>query len=228
MTEPLTPLDILLRVVLAAFTSGVIGVEREHHNRPAGLRTHILVGLGAAFVALTEVYSLHNVSLLPVGTAQISVGRMTAQVISGIGFLGAGTIIVHKHNISGLTTAASLWNVACLGVAAGYGYLTICLIGAGSTLIVLTFIRHLLPVREQRRVEITFVNRAQTTDYLRSLFEECRVRVISANLTSSMQDEVERCTNVYALDFPARFDFNVFFRKLCENGNIVGVKMINT
>jgi putative Mg2+ transporter-C (MgtC) family protein len=228
MTEAMTPLNIVLRILLAIFTSGVIGMEREHHNRPAGLRTHILVGLGASFVALTEVYNIHGVSLLATGTAQISVGRMTAQVISGIGFLGAGTIMVHKSNISGLTTAASLWNVACLGIAAGYGYISICLIGAGSTLIVLTVIRHMLPIREQRRVEITFTDRVNTTEYLRSLFEERHVRVISANLTASMQDEVEKCTNVYSLDFPARFDFAVFFQKLCENGNIVGVKMINT
>ncbi|MDR2657030.1 MAG: MgtC/SapB family protein, partial [Oscillospiraceae bacterium] len=121
-------LNTLLRIAVAVFASGIIGFEREYHNRPAGLRTHILVGLGAAMVALMESYNLQYVTRLGDSAAGISVGRMTAQVISGIGFLGAGTILVHRHSITGLTTAASLWNAACLGIAAGYGYITVCIV----------------------------------------------------------------------------------------------------
>ena len=225
MSTTLTPIDILLRICVITLASGVIGFEREHHNRPAGLRTHILVGLGAATVALIEAYNIHNATAL--GTS-VSIGRMTAQVISGIGFLGAGTILVHKHSITGLTTAASLWNVGCLGVAAGYGYMSICLIGTGATLIVLTVIRRILPLREQRQVEIAYGNRAETIDYLNKYFSSHNIRVLNADLSISREEKQGTpacCVNRYALEFPAGYDVNVFLQNICENENILNVRM---
>ena len=106
----------VFRIVLAIIVGGIIGMERGRKNRPAGLRTYILVCLGAALVMMTNqfVYDEFNASD-PV--------RLGAQVISGIGFLGAGTIVLTgKSQIKGLTTAASLWTAACIGLAIGIGY----------------------------------------------------------------------------------------------------------
>lgn len=111
-------LELLIRLVLAAFLGGVIGYEREHTNRPAGFRTHILVCVGSALVMVTSEFifdKYHSV-------ANIDPARLGAQVISGIGFLGAGTIIRDGINVRGLTTAASLWAVSCVGIAAGTGF----------------------------------------------------------------------------------------------------------
>lgn len=112
-------LEILGRLVLALMLGGIIGFEREIENRPAGFRTHILVCMGAALVMITSEYIYRE--LIP--GRDVDLTRMGAQVISGIGFLGAGTIIREGFNVKGLTTAASLWAVSCVGLAVGIGFI---------------------------------------------------------------------------------------------------------
>ena len=111
-------IDALFKIMLAALLSGIIGYERAHSHRPAGLRTHILVAIGSTLVMLTAVYMSENT------VATIDVSRMSASVITGIGFIGAGTILREGFSVKGLTTAASLWAVACIGTAVGGGYIT--------------------------------------------------------------------------------------------------------
>ena len=108
----------LLRIVVAIAIGTIIGVEREYKNRPAGMRTHVLVCLGACTVALLESSFITDVTNGTAVSSAIgySFGRLSAQVISGIGFLGAGTIFTAQRKIVGLTTAASLWCVACTAI----------------------------------------------------------------------------------------------------------------
>ena len=112
----------IARLLIAAALGGVIGYEREHANRPAGLRTHILVAVGSALVMCTSTYIFQiyydtfNVGSVP------DPARLGAQVISGVGFLGAGTILRDGFSVKGLTTAASLWAVSCVGLAVGIGF----------------------------------------------------------------------------------------------------------
>ncbi len=115
----LTYLTSILRLVIAAICGGMVGVEREVHGRAAGLRTHMMVSLGAALTTLIGVF---NVDVLGITWADPM--RVGAQVISGIGFLGAGTILLKKENsqITGLTTAAGLWVTAVVGLASGAGF----------------------------------------------------------------------------------------------------------
>ncbi len=109
--------SILLRVVLAALCGGLIGSERGRHGRAAGMRTHILVCLGSAVTAMTGLYAVEVLGYTG------DVFRMAAQVVSGIGFLGAGTILVRNRSIvTGLTTAAGMWATASIGIAIGYGF----------------------------------------------------------------------------------------------------------
>lgn len=108
--------DALVKLGFAALFSGFIGFEREHSHRPAGFRTHILVSVGSALVMLTSVYIAKEQGLTT------DVTRMSAQVLSGIGFLGAGTILREGFSVKGLTTAASLWAVSCIGIAVGSGF----------------------------------------------------------------------------------------------------------
>lgn len=118
-------MSITFRVILAMLMGGILGFERERKNRPAGFRTYMLVCLGAALVMITNQYIIENFN-----TSNSDPARLGAQVISGIGFLGAGTIIVTKRNqIKGLTTAAGLWAAACLGLAVGIGFYSGAIIG---------------------------------------------------------------------------------------------------
>jgi len=113
--------DIFFRLVLAVFLGGLIGWERELSQHPAGFRTHILVCLGSALIMLISIYGFsdfmvkHKVNFDP--------ARISAQVVSGIGFLGAGTILRHGFSVTGLTTAASLWVVSGIGLAVGSGFM---------------------------------------------------------------------------------------------------------
>ena len=118
--------SIILRLVLAVLVGGLIGSERGRSGSPAGLRTHILVCLGSAMTALISVYAAKAGGF-------DDITRIPAQVISGIGFLGAGMIIVKKNNvITGLTTAAGMWATATIGIALGYGFYLGALVGTGA------------------------------------------------------------------------------------------------
>ena len=109
-------LELVLRLLLSTLVGGLIGIERENTNRPAGLRTHILVSVGAALVMLISTQGFAGLE------GRNDPARLAAQVVSGIGFLGAGTIIRTGNSITGLTTAASLWVCGGLGLAIGSGY----------------------------------------------------------------------------------------------------------
>lgn len=128
-------IGILTRLLCAMAVGLVIGTEREYTNRPAGMRTHILVALGSCAVMITG--ELIFVQYKALGAAP-DPARLGAQVITGVGFLGAGTILREGSNVKGLTTAASLWAVACLGLAAGAGYYTVALLGMVFIFITLT------------------------------------------------------------------------------------------
>lgn len=127
--------EIALRLACAMLVGIVIGTEREYTHRPAGLRTHILVALGACVVSITGEMLFTHYSALG-STADPA--RLSAQVITGVGFLGAGTIMKEGATVKGLTTAASVWAVACLGIAAGFGYYALAIIGMLFILITLT------------------------------------------------------------------------------------------
>ena len=113
-------IDAAWKLALSVLLSGIIGFEREHSHRPAGFRTHILVAVGSTLIMLTSVY----ISKTYEGQANVDITRMAAQVVSGIGFLGAGTILREGFSVKGLTTAASLWAVSCIGIAVGAGFVT--------------------------------------------------------------------------------------------------------
>lgn len=127
--------DVCLRLLCAMVVGMVIGTEREYTHRPAGMRTHILVALGACAVMITGQLIFVQYKALG-GNPDPS--RLSAQVITGVGFLGAGTILREGAQVKGLTTAASLWAVACLGIAAGGGYYAVALLGMVFIFITLT------------------------------------------------------------------------------------------
>ncbi|MCR4955090.1 MAG: MgtC/SapB family protein [Lachnospiraceae bacterium] len=127
------PLSIFLRLFFAMAVGVLIGINRELKNRSAGIKTHVLVCIGAALAMMTSEYILH---MFP--DARADVNRIGAQVISGVGFLGVGTIIVTgRKQVRGLTTAAGLWACACVGIAIGIGFVEGTVIATGFILFTL-------------------------------------------------------------------------------------------
>lgn len=138
---------VLFRIVCAVVIGGIIGIERSIKNRPAGLRTYMLVCVGACLIMLTNQYIFQTT-----GTGDPM--RLGAQVVSGIGFLGAGTIIVTKHNqIKGLTTAAGLWAAAGVGLALGIGFYEGAITAAVAIYVTLTLLRA-LEARVNRKTRV--------------------------------------------------------------------------
>lgn len=151
--------NALLRLGLALVLGAIVGLERERGERAAGLRTHALVALGSCLVMLVSTFGFADI----LGTRDVVLdpSRIAAQVVSGIGFLGAGAILLRKEIIKGLTTAAAIWVVAAIGLACGAGLLLEAGITTLLTLIVLTLLqplRHLLhrtPATHFMRIKVT-------------------------------------------------------------------------
>lgn len=131
-----TILHYTLRMAVALLIGTIIGLERELHGKPAGLRTNILMCVGSCLIMIISI----EVARLSESVADP--GRIAAQVVTGVGFLCAGTIMRSKFSISGLTTAATIWVLSALGLAAGAGYFSLALIGTAIITLVLIFIRY--------------------------------------------------------------------------------------
>lgn len=111
-----------LRMFIAVLFGGIIGLNREQKKMPAGIRTYALVCLGACLTAIIAVYDNNSLALVFGDAIKTDISRFSAQVINGIGFLGAGTIILTDERARGVTTAACLWTSGCMGIAIGYGF----------------------------------------------------------------------------------------------------------
>lgn len=221
--------DMLLRIVSAIVIGGIIGFERERHNRPAGLRTHILVCLGACVITLLESMMMHRMTGLASDGSDISmsIGRVAAQVISGVGFLGAGTIVLSQKRISGLTTAASLWNAACLGLAVGYGFYLLAFVSCVLVLLVLALLSRLIHVNTEKRVEVKFVHRTETMDYINEYFEKKNVVILDLDFHMDLTDGKNLYTNVYQLKLPSHTTYTDIVAHLAEHKNVLGVRTTN-
>ena len=161
--EELNMFSVAFRIVLAVAVGGFIGNERGRHGRAAGLRTHILVCLGAA---MTTLLGLYAVKCLGSNGDPL---RMGAQVISGIGFLGAGTIMVrNRSHVTGLTTAAGLWATACIGLAIGAGFYWAAIVAFAAVMLTVTVIAHMeakSPSRERGAYYIELTNIAAARNF---------------------------------------------------------------
>jgi putative Mg2+ transporter-C (MgtC) family protein len=144
--------DLFIRLLLATLAGAVVGLEREYHGRPAGMRTHILVSLGSALISLISIEMGHMAE--PFATSvriQVDPGRIVQGVVTGIGFLGAGAIIKIGMTARGLTTAASLWCIAIVGMGFGFGIYKIPILGTLLMLFTLIILGRL-----EKRVEKTY------------------------------------------------------------------------
>ncbi|GAB6154219.1 MgtC/SapB family protein [Desulfosporosinus burensis] len=163
----ITDYEVALRLFLACVFGGVVGLERERNDSPAGFRTHILVSLGAALIMIISMYGFSDFDSVNKDPA-----RLAAQVVSGIGFLGAGTILRDKTSIKGLTTAASLWVVSAIGLAAGAGFYFSAFVA--TVLVFLTL---------ERSVETYFFRNSQTLKVV-AVNGTCKLKEINYTIES--------------------------------------------
>ncbi len=174
----------LIRLVLAAAMGGLIGWERSHTNRPAGLRTHVVVCIGAALIMILSEY------MRLIYGNEVDLTRMGAQVISGIGFLGAGTIIKEGFNVKGLTTAASLWVVSCIGLALGSGFYSGAIIATLLIYFTLMIMKNILINHANTKMIILTVDSVDEV-YLRVTdeFKRFKCNIYSTEITASSNGE---------------------------------------
>jgi putative Mg2+ transporter-C (MgtC) family protein len=170
--------EMLLRLAVATALSGLIGFERERHDQPAGLRTHIILGVGSALIAL--------VSLAVGGVSDR--GRIAAGIVTGIGFLGAGAILKYGTSIRGLTTAACLWTVAGIGMCAGFGYLLPALVCTLIVFVTLAFFdkieKAVLATRAFRKIEIIAKDAKGIIGEIEGVLRDNDIRVRTMGLMS--------------------------------------------
>lgn len=224
--------EISLRLLLSVMIGCIIGIERERKNRPAGMRTHVLVCVGAATIAIMESLMIADTITLNMNNANtgiaVSFGRISAQVVSGIGFLGAGTIFISQKKIAGLTTAASLWNVACLGLAVGMGYYYIAVAGCVIVIVTLTLLQRLVKVNSVKHVEIKFIHRVETIAFINDYFQSIGVRVLDIDFHVENKGKYNLYTNIYTLDMQGKTTYKDIVNKLSEYANIQGIRTRNT
>lgn len=159
--DPQYLLVVAVRLLMACVLGGIVGFEREYrHHKPAGFRTHILVCLGACLVMLISEFSVKAFS----GVANLDPTRIGAQVVSGVGFLGAGAIIRHGVSVKGITTAASIWAVACVGIACGSGFYTAAVLSTLLIWAVLTFLKIFEKRLQERSVTIALTIESREAD----------------------------------------------------------------
>ena len=218
--------EVAIRLALAVVVGGLIGYERESRNRPAGFRTHILVCLGAAITSMIQLYSIQDATNMILqhpelqGAMKADIGRLGAQVITGVGFLGAGTIIHEKGSIKGLTTAASLWTVACIGIAVGLGYYTLTILSTICVFIVLVFLKtfevKLFKNNNVHKIEIQYGNKKNMVEKLEGYFEENGIKVKNIEfLIEDEEENVDCSTTMYTILAPKHVSSSGIVQELC-------------
>jgi putative Mg2+ transporter-C (MgtC) family protein len=174
---------ILCSLLVASLLTGAIGYEREYHGHAAGLRTHILVGVGSALVMVVSIYGFSA------GFPDRDPARLAAQVVSGIGFLGAGTIIQTGTDIKGLTTATTLWLVMAIGLAAGAGRFIVAFMATILALVTLIVLRKLEHYASRRVPKITLVVPTETPILK-------QIHMVTSRLGLSVKDFQSQIVNV--------------------------------
>ena len=214
----ISQLSIVIRILSAIIVGGLIGLERGRKNRPAGLRTYMLVCTGACLIMLTNQYIYQF-------TGMGDPTRLGAQVVSGIGFLGAGTIIVTRHNqIKGLTTAAGLWASAGVGLALGIGFYEGALTAAIGVYAILSILqRWEHRVHKKIRIMEIYVelqNSVPLSDFTRKLRAEgFQIESIQFETNESLENNARAV--VVSLKFPKREDRMLLTEKIQESEGVL-------
>ena len=217
-----TMASVALRMILAVFCGGVIGIEREYKRRPAGFRTHILICLGAAMTTLTSQYLYLNMHYYT------DMGRLGAQVVAGIGFIGAGTIIVtRRQRVKGLTTAAGLWAAAIVGLSLGAGFYEA---GIAATALILSaelvFSRmeyRILDHAPEINLYMEYTDKTCLEKVLK-LYRERNLKILNMEITRSPGSDAHNACAIFTLRLNKRCRIDDLLRNIHATEGVVSVE----
>lgn len=225
--------DIVLRLLLVSVFSGLIGYEREVNQSHAGLKTHLIVGLSAAIIALIQqniVIEVINLELLYpsiAGVVKADPARLIGQVVSGIGFLGGGTIIVTKRNVSGLTTAASIWSVSAVGLALGMGYYEISVFGFIFIYLSLYITKKIQSLHYNKKINIEYVGGKLTVDEINDIFTKMGLHLTHLSYSIRMFGDERVYSSMFEVTGSHFVEFHEITDAMLQSKTIISVRENN-
>lgn len=216
----ITTWQIIFRILFVAVIAGLIGWDRQKKNRPAGVQVHILVAIGATIAALIQRELTLQAMKFATDNPNVAdfvandAARLLAAVVSGIGFLGAGTIVVTKQIVRGLSTAASLWATASLGLAVGLGYYQIAIIGGIGILGALILVERGLRIDIGTDIEITLNHENKDPDIIEEFFRENHIKFIPKDYKVSKNPTQK--DNLYIVNYSIKRPNHLDYATLSE------------
>ena len=214
--EILRNLELLLRIFVAMILGMLIGNERKNRMKSAGMRTHALVALGSALMMVVSKYGFSD-------TVQGDGARLAAQVVSGVGFLGAGMIFVRHNLVSGLTTAAGVWTTAGIGLTLGAGMYTIGIISA-LMLLIMQNLSHRIPffstVAASGMIRITVQKKPNAVKEIETLLKDLGIEIQNIQIQKSEKNKIKLELDVI---YPKTLDKSVLFSTLAESDDVISI-----
>lgn len=232
----LTINEIIIRILMALIIGGLIGYERELQNRAAGLRTHILVCLGATIISLLQI-EIGNQAIDMISSNEklyevikVDYGRLGAQVITGVGFIGAGAIIHNRGNIKGLTTAATLWIVACLGLTIGMGGYFISIFSTIIIFITLVFLKRIedkfISKNTLEKIKLEYFKNEEIESEIEQFLERKKIKIKKIEYNYSSENE-NKVYALYIIIKPKKIRIEKVLEELKEKFKIIKASIIN-
>lgn len=213
--------QIILKLLLSAFLTGIIGMERSSLSKPAGFGTYSIVGLSSALVVMASQYMSTYYD--------IDASRIPSQILAGIGFIGAGTIIRTGINVRGVTTAAGILSVTCIGIAVGMGYYEAAIVSSLLVFFILS-INHNITTKFEKfdnlNISVEYLNDSDALEYINSYFKEKNITIQS--IRKEIKDKKISTVNIDAVYETRKISRSQIIGKLIENKSIVEVNEENS
>lgn len=231
----LTNTDIFIRLLAAAVFGSIVGYERELTGQDAGFRTHILVSVGAAIFTVIQLEAVEWVSIVTlenpdlVGVLSSDATRLVAQIVSGIGFLGAGTIIVTNRAVKGLTTAASIWAIASIGMAAGFGHYFLATVGTMIIFVVLHLVQRVLYVEDTKQIHLSYTHRDETLQNILDFFHSKHLRILRIEYNVDLMTENGPVSHdIFVVGIPQNQSVSDLMNGLMDISHIMNISIERT
>lgn len=227
--------SMMLRVLLAMFIGGMVGLDRERKGRPAGFRTYMLVALGSSLTVMLGQYLsiMMNGPWLPMSQevgVKTDVVRFSAQVINGIGFLGAGTILVTgRQEVKGLTTAAALWASACIGIAVGAGFYECVIVGFVLILVSMKLLPKIEDYIVSKALNLTFYVELDTIENLGAIITKLKkekIKIYDVDISKEQHATISQINAVISVHLPEHRPHTEVLADISTVDGIISIEMV--
>ena len=226
--------DFMTRILIACIIGGLFGLERKNRGKPAGIKTNMIACAGAAIVAIIQlmIYNKTGMAGVEGGSIKADPTRLTAQVISGLGFLGAGVIMRGGDKVKGLTTAATLWLVAVLGIGIGYGFHYFIVIAAAMILVLSYLIKRIettfIEKRKIKKIILEYEQSSDLEDIIREIAKEKDIKIVMDKKISEIDDgEQIVIKKIMHFSLPKYVSSKYFFNIIRKFEEVIDLTRIN-